>query len=107
MPDELGRTTENEIAEAVLTVLSLRTSGRGRFEDLFRVLPKVLELTSQDLERSESRPGEFMWQQRLRNITSHKASEGNYIYEGFLQEIDGGLIITDAGRSKAARSSTP
>ena len=102
MSDDSGRTTENEIAEAVLTILATRKSGKGLFEDLFRVLPKIIDFTSLDLEKSTSRPAEFIWQQRLRNITSHKMSEGNYIYEGFLQEIAGGLLITEAGRSRVA-----
>ncbi|KOF17909.1 hypothetical protein AC244_16250 [Ensifer adhaerens] len=102
MPDEHNRTTENEIAEAVLSILALRSSGKGQFEDLFRTLPKILDLTDADLARSESRPAEQVWQQRVRNITSHKGSEGNYITDGFLEEIEGGLVITDKGRSRAA-----
>ncbi|MDX0667241.1 hypothetical protein GOD61_30865 [Sinorhizobium medicae] len=102
MPDERNRTTESEIAEGVLTILSLRQSGKGYFEDLFRTLPKVLDLTDEDLARSESRPAEAVWQQRLRNITSHKGSEGNYITEGYLVDIDGGLMITDGGRRRAS-----
>ena len=47
MPDERNRTTESEIAEGVLTILSLRQSGKGYFEDLFRTLPKVLDLTDE------------------------------------------------------------
>ncbi|WP_373413498.1 hypothetical protein [Ensifer aridi] len=75
MPDEFNRTTENELAEAVLTLLALRQSGKGRFEDLFRLIPKIIELTPEDLTKSESRPAECMWQQRVRNITSHKGVE--------------------------------
>ncbi|MEY9098917.1 hypothetical protein ABIA24_001826 [Sinorhizobium fredii] len=101
MADEYNRTTEAEIAEGVLIILSLRHSGKGHFEDLFRTLPKVLDLTAEDLTQSESRPSEAVWQQRLRNITSHKNSDGNYIKEGFLIEIDGGLMITDDGRRRA------
>lgn len=103
MPDERNRTTEGEIAEGVLTILSLRQSGKGHFEDLFRTLPKVLDLTEEDLARSESRPAEGVWQQRLRNITSHKGAEGNYITESYLLEIDGGLMVTDEGRKRASR----
>jgi hypothetical protein len=103
MPDEQGRTTENELAEAVLTILALRSSGRGEFSDLFRAIPKVVGLTDADLAQSPSRPAEHIWQQRVRNITSHKGAEGNYITEGYLEEIEGGLAITDAGRKRAKK----
>ncbi len=101
MSDATGRTTELEIAEGVLSILAARKSGKGDFSDLFRVLPKVIPFTPNDLEESSSRPGEYLWQQRLRNITSHKGAEGNYITEGYLKEVDGGLIITDTGRERA------
>ncbi|NKL20900.1 hypothetical protein [Rhizobium leguminosarum] len=101
MPDASNRTTESELAEAVLSILAIRTSGKGAFADLFRVIPKIISFTAEDEETSSSRPGEFSWQQRVRNITSHKGAAGNYITDGFLNEIDGGLEITSAGRARA------
>lgn len=101
MPDELNRTTENELAEAALSILALRKSGKGEFSDLFKAIPKVIDLTDEDLIQSDTRPAEHLWQQRVRNITSHKEAEGNYIAAGYLEEIPGGLMITDAGRARA------
>ncbi|NEJ98636.1 hypothetical protein [Rhizobium ruizarguesonis] len=101
MPDTSNRTTESELAEAVLSILAMRKSGQGSFEDLFRIIPKVISLTPEDDETSPSRPTEHSWQQRVRNITSHKGAEGNYISGGFLKEIGGGLEITGAGRARA------
>jgi hypothetical protein len=101
MPDTQNRTTENELAEAVLSILALRKSGEGQYANLFHVIPKIINLTEADEEQSESRPSEYVWQQRVRNITSHKSADGNYISSGFLEEIDGGLRITQAGRSRA------
>ncbi|MGO7156585.1 hypothetical protein [Rhizobium leguminosarum] len=102
MPEALNRTTESELAEAVLSILALRKSGSGLFADLCRALPKVIPLTAEDMEESPSRPGEYLWQQRVRNITSHKGSEGNYITDGYLTDIKGGLKITDEGRARVA-----
>jgi hypothetical protein len=101
MPDQFNMTTESELAEAVLMILALRASGSGKFEDLRRAIPKVIVLTAEDLATQPSRPTEEAWEQRVRNITSHAGSEGNYITDGFLSPIDGGLQITDAGRLRA------
>lgn len=101
MPDAQNRTTENELAEAVLSILALRTSGKGEFSDLMKAIPKVVSLTNEDMEQSETRPAEHLWQQRVRNITSHKGAEGNYITDGYLEEMESGLVITHAGRQRA------
>ncbi|MCH4560373.1 hypothetical protein [Mesorhizobium jarvisii] len=101
MPDSMNRTTENELAEAVLSILALRKSGEGEFSNLFQLIPKILPLTDEDMAQSDSRPAEHIWQQRLRNITSHKNAEGNYINAGFLEEIEGGLKLTHTGRARA------
>ena len=101
MPDEHGRTTENELAEAALSILALRASGEGDFANLFKLIPRIIRLTDEDLTQSPTRPAEYLWQQRLRNITSHAGAEGNYITDGYLEEIPRGLRITDAGRARA------
>lgn len=103
MADGNHTTTENELAEAVLTILADKPNGRCRYSELYDTIPKVVNLTASDREQSPTRPNEQMWQQRLRNIRSHHGAEGNYITEGYLVAFDGGLEITDAGRRRAAR----
>ncbi len=49
-----------------------------------------MELTADDTEYSEARPGERMREQSLRNIQSHHAGETNFIYRGYLEHIPGG-----------------
>lgn len=93
-------TSEQEIAEAVLRILASNGKGKATYAELRIEVPKIINFTSADLAPSGTRPGETMWQQRLRNITSHKNAEGNFIKLGLLAEIDSGLEITQAGRDR-------
>ncbi len=98
-----NRVTETEVAEAALAVLADRPNGEASIEILVRDIPKHLNLSADDCAPSTTRPGEQMWEQQVRNITSHHEAPGNFIREGYLQRIKGGLKITDAGRARLAR----
>lgn len=99
MPD----VTEAEIAEAVLKILVGTATGDASLGYLKARIPDYVKLSAADLEESETRPGEPMWEQRLRNIKSHYKTEGNYIAEGYLTAPSRGrLRITDAGRKRVA-----
>lgn len=91
-------TTESEISKAVLTILLQRPNGEASFGELITLIPRIVTLTKSDLTPSSTRPNEAVWEQRVRNIRSHKNSEGNYIHDGYLEEIAGGLRITPTGR---------
>ncbi|MDG9793040.1 hypothetical protein [Brucella anthropi] len=103
MPDSMNRTTEREISEAVLIILSKLASGSASYANLTKAVPTVIPLTAEDLVASDTRPNEAVWEQRLRNITSHKKGDGNYINDGYLSEIPGGLSITGAGLARAGQ----
>lgn len=100
MPDGLGRTTENEFAEVVLRILVGQPNGGAAFSTIIAAIPHHMNLTPADLAGSETRPNEAVWEQRVRNIKSHKNAEGNYINSGYLMEIEGGLALTNAGRQR-------
>lgn len=93
MPDNQGRTTEQELAEAVVKFLRQHPKGAASYREIAREISNYITLTQADQMQSESRPAEELWEQRLRNITSHKNAEGNYIHEGRLKEIPGGLSL--------------
>ena len=95
-----GCTTESELSLVVLQILSERTSGEASFSELFNEIPHRITLTTHDMNPSVTRNGEEIWRQRVRNITSHKATSGNIIAEGYAESIPGGLRITDAGRAQ-------
>ncbi len=94
------RSTETDIAEAVLAVLAERPSGEASIAELISSVPLHHTLTEEDKTPSTTRPGEAVWEQQVRNITSHKQSPGNYINEGFLEAVPGGLKITAVGKAK-------
>ncbi len=96
----MSRVTEDEVAKAVETVLKGRTSGRATIKELVAEIPKHLKLSADDLKQSETRPNEALWEQQVRNITSHKLSPGNAIYEGKLVAIPGGFALP--GKEEAA-----
>lgn len=89
----MSRVTEAEVAEAAIKVLTDRPSGRATIKELVEEIPNYLTLSAEDLAPSPTRPGEALWQQQVRNITSHKASPGNAISEGQLVAIPGGLAL--------------
>jgi len=93
MPDSHGRTTEAELADAVVKILKQRPNRQASYAELADEVPNHIKLTAADLTQSTSRPNEAVWEQRLRNITSHKGAEGNFIFEGILQDIPSGLSL--------------
>lgn len=93
MPDNHGRTTEAELAEVVVEILQQTPSGQASYAELVDEIPSRINLTAADLVQSATRPNEAVWEQRLRNITSHKNAEGNYIYDGLLKDVPSGLSL--------------
>ncbi|MGH9725702.1 MAG: hypothetical protein ACRD41_11605 [Candidatus Acidiferrales bacterium] len=96
----MSRITESEIAEIVEAILADRPNGEATIAQLVDEIPNRVTLSAEDLAPSQTRRGEAMWEQQVRNITSHKASPGNAIYDGKLIAIPGGLKL--AGKAKAA-----
>lgn len=89
----MSRVTEDEVAKAAVGVLKASAAGRATIQELVREIPDHLALSEEDLKQSETRPNEAIWEQQVRNITSHKGSPGNAIYEGWLVAIPGGLAL--------------
>ena len=65
-------TSENDFAAVVEQILSTRPNGESSYSDLIAEIPNRMTPTADDEEPSKTRPGEPMWHQRVRNITSHK-----------------------------------
>ncbi len=98
----MPRTTEAEIAEAVLVILADSPSGEASMAELKDRIPQHIDLSSEDRTQSTTRPNDELWEQQVRNITSHKNVEGNIIHDGYAESIPGGIRITAAGRLKIA-----
>ena len=93
-----GQSTENEIAFAVLQYLATKPDGMATIKTLIRNVPKYMILTTADQATSMTRPNEEMWEQKVRNITSHYESPGNYVHDGYLERHPRKLQITNKGR---------
>ena len=97
MSTKANRVTESELSQIVLQILADSSNGEATVAQLKKEIPKRIQLSDADRQDSETRPGEELWEQQVRNITSHKKTPGNIIYEGFAEPIESGLRITSAG----------
>ncbi len=77
-------TSESQIADAVIRYLADRPNQKDKIRNIIAGLPEYINLTQEDEQESQTRPGEALWEQRVRNIVSHKETPGNAIYEGRL-----------------------
>jgi glycine cleavage system pyridoxal-binding protein P len=89
----MSRVTEAEVAEAVENILHDGATGHASIQELIREIPNRITLSADDLKSSPTRHNEAIWEQQVRNITSHKDSPGNAIFEGRLVAISGGLAL--------------
>jgi hypothetical protein len=89
----MSRITEAEIAEVIEAILEDSKTGEATIAELVAEIPHRVKLSAEDLAPSQTRHGEALWEQQVRNITSHKASPGNAIHEGKLVAIPGGLRL--------------
>ena len=92
----MARITEAEIADAVEAILHLTPEGHASIAQLIAEIPNHVTLSADDLAPSPTRPNEAIWEQQVRNITSHKKSPGNAIHDGRLEAVRGGLKLREA-----------
>ena len=78
----MSRITESEIAEIVEAYLKEKSSGQASIQELVREIPEPVTLSAEDLAQSITRKNEAVFEQQVRNITSHKDTPGNAIFEG-------------------------
>jgi hypothetical protein len=95
-PKATPRITEGEIADVVEAILRERPGGKASIAELIAEIPNRVELSAEDLARSPTRPNEALWEQRVRNIRSHKGSPGNAIHDGRLIAVRGGYALPSA-----------
>ncbi len=81
----MARTPEDDFAEAVVAYLKTIPGKSDNIRNIIAALPGAfIQLTPEDEQESDTRPGESLWEQSVRNIVSHKNSPGNAIYDGQL-----------------------
>lgn len=94
----MAKITEQKVGEAALRVLDDSAGGTATIQELKDRIPHHVALSAEDLEPSKTRAGEAMWEQQVRNLVSHRTTEGNIIAEGLADYKPGKLTITNSGR---------
>ncbi len=89
----MSRITEAEIAAVIEKALAEFPNGEASVAELINIIPQRVKLSAADLTPSPTRKGEAVWEQQVRNITSHKKSPGNAIHDGRLVYVSGGLRL--------------
>ncbi len=99
-----NRTSEADIAFAVLVIAAYQPDGLATFRRLRREVPNHVRLSDLDLSPSLMKPNEELWVQRIRNIRLHRDIPGNLIHDGYLRHIPHvGFKITDSGLRRRMR----
>ena len=101
----MARITEDEVALAVLQILASRPSGRASVRILRSSLPNYLTLSAEDRIDSDTRTNEEIWEQQVRNLKSHKKTEGNIFQQGYVVSVGRGVWqVTEAGKRRIAKA---
>jgi hypothetical protein len=96
---------ENLIAVAVMKIAAGQANGTATFSRCRAEVPNHVKLTFGETAMSDTRPGEPMWHQIVRNIRCHYDADGNFIDRGLLEHIPKvGYRITDLGRAWLQKS---
>jgi len=97
----MAKITEAEIADLIVDYLRGKPGGRGVIAEFIAEIRRQVTLSAEDRRPSKTRRGEEIWEQRVRNIRSHKDSASNAIYQGRLIAIPGGYALGRLGRLAA------
>ena len=82
--------SEDELVAVVEAILKERPKGEASFAQLIPEIRTRVSLGTDDLAQSPTRRSEEIWEQRVRNITSHKNFKGRIV------SIPGGLKLKAA-----------
>lgn len=92
--------TEQDIARGVMRIAANQGNGIATFSRCRREIPGLVRLNAANNAPSQTRPGEPMWHQIVRNIKSHDIAGTNYIAQGLLEHVPSvGYRITNDGRA--------
>lgn len=93
-----GNAGEGHVAVGVMRIADSQANKVATFSRCRKEIPALVNLTPADLAPSQTRPGEPMWHQIVRNIKSHDVAGANYIAQGYLVHVPRvGYRITPAG----------
>jgi hypothetical protein len=90
--------TEQDIARGVMRIAASQPNRIATYNRCRKEIPGLVQLNAANNAPSQTRPGEPMWHQIVRNIKSHDIAGTNYIAQGLLEHVPRvGYRITKAG----------
>lgn len=99
------RIEEAEIGIAVLHILAAQPNGRATVRRIILEMPNYVRLSAEDQSASETRTGEEIWEQQVRNLKSHSSAAGNIFNNGYVVQYSRGVWqITSDGLRRIARA---
>ena len=104
-PFEFGRLPrrhEDRLRESEARLLALKIAAECKnFEAsttyIKERIPEIVPLTAKDLEQSQSRPREKLWQQIVGNVISHSGSSRSIFARGYANRTKNGIKVTTRG----------
>ena len=90
-----SRIDETEVANAVEAYL-YDAGGTATIAQIRRALPNFVQLSSIDQTPSQTRTGEQIWEQQVRNIVCHRNSAENPVNSGKFIWTPGRLTLRDS-----------
>lgn len=100
----MPRVSEEEVSVAVARIAKSRKDGVCSHRRARAEVPNYLALSAGDRAPSQTRKGEQLWHQLVRNIKCHHDVDGNFIQMGILESVPRvGYRITPAGMKFLAR----
>jgi len=91
------RFREYEARRLALKIAAQCPDYRASTKYLKTEVPKYIDLSHEDLERSKSRPNERVWQQVMGNVVSHQKTSGGPFVQGYAVRTEDGLQVTKKG----------
>jgi hypothetical protein len=95
-----NRTPEGEMRIGALQVARSKSGGYATTTEIKSEIHNFVNLTPEDYQMSQKRPGEEMYLQIVGNVVSHKASNYSLFNRGYAILQPDGLTITPAGLAR-------
>jgi hypothetical protein len=95
--EEIELITEDQLVRPVLEILHETPKGELTTTELRQAVKDRLSLTNEDFKPLSNRP-DFRIDQIVRNLKSHRKTQGNPFSEGLLKNVRRGFKIAAKGR---------
>jgi hypothetical protein len=101
-PDRHPINLRLDLWKFALLVMATKPNGAISTSDLIAELPNYIRVPDDSQEVLSGR-NDSKFSQLVRNLKSHKTAKTNFIYQGYAEDVDGGLRITPKGREFVAK----